>query len=157
MFAYYVEVRDSGGLSAVAKRFNRGRSSVIRASRKYNWETRYHDIQRKVADKVDRTIAKKEIANIDMVRSIKKLVVKKLLEKAKEGNFDVNVRDAIAAIGFEEELLEKMPDAGKDKEYIPDMLQEALDILRQAGPALISKIGDMIGRGQVMIDDLFSD
>jgi len=107
MFAFYCQVRDSGGITEVARKFKRARTTIYRVKRQFNWDDRYKKIQDATTKKIDKQIIKSEISNMDMARTVKRLTVKRFLEKAKDGRIDANVRDVLAAIEFEEEDMER--------------------------------------------------
>lgn len=158
MFAFFCEVRGSGGMTAIAKQFHRARSSVIRACKKYHWQERREDVERKTVAGLDDKIAAVHVSNIEVVKEIKDIVIKRLREKAKaKGGMDVSVRDALATINAEEELLDKMPDTGKDIEVIPEVLKEALEVLKEAGTQAIAAIGDMIVMGKLTKEKLIEE
>ena len=148
MFDFFCKIyHRTGSVSRVAEHFRRARTSVIRTAKKFKWEERYAEIQRQVITKQDATIAKREIGNLEMVKKLKEGIVKELLEKLRDGiPLGAGIRDALAAISAEEDLLDKMPDTGKDIEIIPDVLKEALEVFKELGPEIIRAIGDSVVR-----------
>jgi len=154
MFALFCELHGAKkglGFSAIARKFDRARTSVIRTAEEHKWEERYQELQKQVAAEVDKKVVRQEVSNLDIVRNLKKAVINELIQKVKaKSSLGVSVRDAIAIVAAEEELLDKMPDTGKDVETISPVLAEALEVLKQAGPRVIAAIGDLIVKGKIM-------
>lgn len=154
MFHYYCETKESGGVIGVARKFGRARSSVIRASKQFNWAERYEKIRADVRAEVDVKITRKEITNLDLVRSIKNTAVKRYLEQMKAGKIEVNTRDTLAAITTEEELLEKLPEGVKPVEQNPEEVRAATEFLNTLDGEFIKKLGDAIGSGQISLEEI---
>lgn len=157
MFLYYCQTKGAGGILGVARKFNRARSTIIHLAERQKWDERSQKILADVRNAVDQKIVKKEISNLEIVRSIKSLSAKQVLQGIRDKTLAVSVRDALAAIAAEEELLEKLPEGSKPLEHNPEEIQKAVELLSTFDGDMLRKVGDYIGSRKIPIEQLTGD
>ena len=109
MFEYYTQVRMTGGIAEVARRFKRSRSCITRCAQQGKWKERYREIKAKTQKRLNKAIETRENHNIQIVRDVKDAVLKDLAEKLKNGEYEVTVTELISLIRLEVELTGELP------------------------------------------------
>ena len=114
MFECYTQVRMTGGISEVARRFGRSRSTISRCARQGRWRERYEKIKTKSQNKLDKAIGTRESKNLKIVRDVKDAILKDLNEQLKAGTYEVTVGELISLIRLEVELTGELPGESGD-------------------------------------------
>ena len=109
MFGFWCE----GGrnYAKTARHFNRAITTLRRIAEAQQWTERAKEIDEKIRKRIDDRIVTNEFSNIRLVRILKKKMAKQLFEKA---DLEVTVRDFIALLRYEDELMGNLPDSDKD-------------------------------------------
>ena len=108
MFGFWCE--RGRNFAATARHFNRAITTVRKIANLQTWTTRAEEIDGKIRDHTDRKIVKNEISNIRLVRTLKKKLAKELFAQK---ILDATVKDFIALLRYEDELLENLPNEGE--------------------------------------------
>ena len=114
MFDYYVQVRFTGGIAEVSRKFNRSRKTIYRWKRLDRWDQRYDKIKSKLNSRVDKAIERRDSRNIGIVRQVKDSIFEKLLKQLKNKTYQVTVSELVSLIRLEVELTGELPSADGD-------------------------------------------
>jgi hypothetical protein len=109
MFGFWCE----GGrnYAKTARHFNRAITTLRKIASLQQWAQRAEEIDEKIRKRIDDRIVTNEFSNIRLVRILKKKMAKQLFEKP---DLEVTIRDFIALLRYEDELMGNLSDGDKD-------------------------------------------
>lgn len=145
MFRRWCQIKDAGkggGFKGVAKEFGRDIKTVRRIADKDKWRDRWAKILADIQRDTDRKVTKEEISNLRLVRALRDKVWGKLLKE--DTDLEPDVKDALAVIRLEEELIGNLPGTPgeSDNDPVPkEDLDKALNILEKMGEQAIQALG----------------
>ncbi len=150
MFVYWCETRELG---KVADAFGWHRNTISTLAKKANWKTRYAEkVKPKIEAKTETTAADAPGEMLKMARAMSRAAMKGLFTKGPDGKpilaVQPTIRDAIAAISFENDLRERLGlDEDEERTKLSrTVIDKAVEVCDALGAKGLKALGDYIVR-----------
>lgn len=144
MFKFYARIaRKKGGYEAVAQKFGRGKTTIIRMARKYNWAGRLKKIETDVQNKTDRDIKRTEMTNARLAVGVRNKTVQGFLTKADMSR--VTATDVVKILQYCDDIgVGGEGPADQSSVNNPEAVAYALIVVKKIGEKALAAVGDWI-------------